>query len=63
MDEKTKLILAIYQVDGITNLTKGNPYEVFIHRHLNTIKVELERQLTLNTIFDDTRDTEEKDDD
>ena len=60
MDEKTKLILAIYQVDGITNLTKGNPYEVFIHRDLNTIKVELERQLTLNTIFDDTRDNEEK---
>jgi len=55
MDEKTKLILAIYQVDGITNLTKGNPYEVFIHRHLNIIKVELERQLTLNTIFNDTR--------
>jgi|MDSZ01.2.fsa_nt_gb hypothetical protein len=63
MDEKTKLILAIHQVEGITNLTKGNPYQAYIHRHLNTIKVELERQLTLNTIFDDTRDTEEKDDD
>ena len=55
MDEKTKLILAIQQIDGITNLTKDNPYEVFIHRHLNTIRVELQRQLTLNTVFDDTR--------
>lgn len=54
MDEKTKLILALYQIDGVMNLTKNNTYQKYIHGHLNPIKVELERQLTLNTIFDDT---------
>ena len=46
MDEKTKLILALYQVDGITQLTKDNEYKQFIFMHLNSIKYELERQLT-----------------
>ena len=55
MDEKTKLILALYQIDGVLNLTRNNAYQKYIHGHLNPIKVELERQLTLNTIFDDTR--------
>jgi len=46
MDEQTKLILALYQVEGITGLTKDNPYKQFIFMHLNSIKCELERQLT-----------------
>tara|TARA_Y100000004_G_scaffold193756_1_gene256862 strand:- start:224 stop:409 length:186 start_codon:yes stop_codon:yes gene_type:complete len=46
MDEKTKLILALYQVDGITQLTKDNEYRQFIFMNLNSIKYELERQLT-----------------
>tara|TARA_Y100000004_G_scaffold66337_1_gene74382 strand:- start:1906 stop:2091 length:186 start_codon:yes stop_codon:yes gene_type:complete len=46
MDEQTKLILALHQVEGITGLTKDNPYKQFIFMHLNSIKCELERQLT-----------------
>ena len=46
MDEQTKLILALHQVEGITELTKDNPYKQFIFMHLNSIKYELERQLT-----------------
>ena len=49
MDEQTKLILALHQVDGITGLTKNNPYKQFIYQHLSSIKYELERQLGLLT--------------
>lgn len=52
MDEQTKLILALYQVDGITQLTKDNEYKQFIFMHLNSIKYELERQLTNLTVVD-----------
>ncbi len=44
--EKVRLLLALYQVDGITQLTKNNEYKQFIYMHLNSIKYELERQLT-----------------
>ena len=44
--EKVRLLLALYQVDGITQLTKNNEYRQFIYMHLNSIKYELERQLT-----------------
>ena len=46
MDEKTKLILALYQVDGITQLTKDNEYKHYLYCKLSSIKCELERQLT-----------------
>ena len=46
MDEQTKLILALHQVEGIVGLTKDNPYKQFIFMHLNSVKYELERQLT-----------------
>ena len=52
MDEKTKLILALHQVDGITGLTKDNEYRQFIFMHLNSIKCELERQLTNLAVAD-----------
>jgi len=48
--EKVRLILALYQVQGITGLTKDNPYKHFIYMHLNSIKCELERQLNNLTI-------------
>ncbi len=48
--EKVRLILALYQVQGITGLTKDNPYKQFIYMHLNSIKCELERQLNNLTI-------------
>tara|TARA_R100000406_G_scaffold69265_1_gene49670 strand:+ start:140 stop:325 length:186 start_codon:yes stop_codon:yes gene_type:complete len=52
MDEQTKLILALHQVDGIVGLTKDNPYRQFIFMHLNSVKCELERQLTNLSIAD-----------
>jgi len=56
MYQKTKLILALNQIDNITKLMEGNQYEKFIYGHLISIQVELNRQLTLNTIFDDSKD-------
>ena len=52
MDEQTKLILALHQIDGIVGLTKDNPYKQFIFMHLNSVKCELERQLTNLSIAD-----------
>ena len=45
MDNTTKLILAKYQVEGVINLIKDNPYEQYMFMHLNTVKWELDRQL------------------
>ena len=50
MDEQTKLILALHQVEGIVGLTKDNPYRQYIFMHLNPVKYELERQLANLTI-------------
>tara|TARA_Y100000004_G_scaffold102138_1_gene114594 strand:+ start:307 stop:492 length:186 start_codon:yes stop_codon:yes gene_type:complete len=52
MDEQTKLILALHQVEGIVGLTKDNPYRQYIFMHLNPVKYELERQLTNLSIAD-----------
>ena len=30
MNEETKLLLALYQVDGITQLTKDNEYKQYL---------------------------------
>ena len=46
MDEQTKLILALYQVDNLTQLTKDNEYRHYLYCKLSSIKCELERQLT-----------------
>jgi|TARA_A100001391_G_C5036692_1_gene269775 hypothetical protein len=47
MDDKTRLILALHQVEGISGLTENNPYRQFLYGHLCSIKCELERQLSL----------------
>lgn len=57
MNEQTRLILALYQVEGITGLTKDNPYKQFIYSHLTSIKYELERQLTNLSITDKIKET------
>ena len=57
MDDQTKLILALHQVEGIIGLTKDNPYRQYIFMHLNPIKYELERQLTNLTIADKIKTT------
>jgi hypothetical protein len=46
MDEKLHLLLAIQQIDNITELIKENEYQKFIYGHLISIKVELQRQFT-----------------
>jgi hypothetical protein len=46
MNDKTKLILALQQIDNLTSLLKGNEYQQFFYSHLIQIETELKRQLT-----------------
>lgn len=46
MKEEMKLILALQQIDNLTNLFEGNEYQKFLYGHLISIQIELERQLT-----------------
>lgn len=56
MNDKTKIILALQQINNVTELLKDNPYERFLYGHLISVQVELNRQLTLHTVFDDSKD-------
>lgn len=47
MNQQTKLLLALQQIENISNLIRENNYEGFLTSHLLPIKFELERQLTL----------------
>lgn len=47
MDDKTKLILALLQINNLTELLADNEWETFLYSHLISLKVELERQLKL----------------
>lgn len=47
MNKKTKLILALMQVDNIAKLMEGNQWEHFTKTHLLPLKYEFERQLVL----------------
>jgi hypothetical protein len=46
MNDQTKLILALMQIDNITSLIKDNEYQKFLYGHLVSVRVELQRQLT-----------------
>jgi hypothetical protein len=46
MNQTSKLLFALQQVEGISKLMKGNEYETFIISHLSPILYELNRQLT-----------------
>ena len=46
MNQTTKTILALQQIDNITKLIEGNEYQQFLYSHLVSIQVELQRQLT-----------------
>jgi hypothetical protein len=46
MNQKTKLILALQQIDNLTSLIDGNEYQSFLYSHLISMKCELQRQLT-----------------
>lgn len=46
MNEQTKLILALMQIENLTSLIEDNEYQKFLYSHLISIQVELQRQLT-----------------
>ena len=46
MNDKTKLILALMQIDNLTKLLEGNEYQEFLYSKIISIKVELKRQLS-----------------
>ncbi len=46
MNQQTKLILALMQIDNLTSLIKDNEYQQFLYSHLMSIQIELQRQLT-----------------
>lgn len=46
MNDKTKLILALTQVENIAKLVEGNQWEGFFSSHLFLLKFEIERQLS-----------------
>jgi hypothetical protein len=46
MNQKTKLILALSQIQNLTNLLENNQYQDHLYAHLISIEVELKRQLT-----------------
>ena len=46
MDKKTKLILALQQIENIGELLKDNQWQGFLSSHLLPVKYELQRQLT-----------------
>lgn len=46
MNEQTKIILALTQVENIAKLVEGNQWEVFFSSHLIPLQCELERQLS-----------------
>jgi hypothetical protein len=46
MNEQTKLILALNQIENVTSLMKNNEYEQYFYIRLIQMQVELKRQLT-----------------
>jgi hypothetical protein len=46
VNTKTKLLLALSQVEGITKLMKDNEYEYYLNTFLIPVHAELNRQLT-----------------
>ena len=47
MNQKTKLLLSLMQVENIFKLLSDGPYMGFFSSHLLPIKFEIERQLTI----------------
>ena len=46
MNEKERLLLALQQINNITNLIQDNQYKQFLYCKLISVEVELQRQLT-----------------
>jgi hypothetical protein len=49
MNEQTKLILALMQIENVSKLLKDGQYTGFFTSHLLPIKFEIERQLNCLT--------------
>lgn len=47
MTENQKLILGLMQVENLIKLLENNEYEKYFYSKLTKIKIELERQLSL----------------
>ena len=45
MDNRTRIILALQHVEGITKLTEDFEFRDYIYNKLITVKCELEREL------------------
>jgi hypothetical protein len=46
MNQESKLILALLQIDNLIKLIEGNEYQKFLYGRLISIQCELRRQLT-----------------
>ena len=46
MNQTTKLLFALQQVEGISKLMHNNEYESYITSYLTPVNAELNRQLT-----------------
>lgn len=49
MNEQIKFILALQQVENLSKLFEGNPYEEFLNFELTSIYYELQRQISLHS--------------
>lgn len=47
MNQETKFHLALIQIENLSQLVKDNEYESFLTSRLISVKIELERQLSL----------------
>ena len=52
MNEKTKLILALIQVENIIKLLEDNQFERYMSTQLNGVYYELKRQITNLTLVE-----------
>lgn len=46
MDNKTKIIFALIQIDNLTKLLEDNKYQQFLYSNLISMQTELKRQLS-----------------
>ncbi len=52
IDEKTRLILALTQIENVVKLTEDNEWKTYLYNHLSPVKYELERQLTNLNVYE-----------
>jgi len=46
MNEQTKLLLALQEIDNLTSLLEGNEYQQYLYYNLIQVRVEIQRQLS-----------------